>query len=127
MNLKTKIFNYSLLVSCLAAASAFAQESSDSLSVEQKQESFLEKLEDIQRNVLGFSIGGNVRAGYIRSTVDSDALLDDSQTAEAQAYTHANLLFSIRPSKETQAKFGIRIHEDWDNAHRQGNNVASLI
>ncbi len=123
MNLKTKIFNYSLLVSCLAAASAFAQESSDSLSVEQKQESFLEKLDDIQRNVLGFSIGGNVRAGYIRSTVDSDALLDDSQTAEAQAYTHANLLFSIRPSKETQAKFGIRIHEDWDNAHRQGNNV----
>jgi hypothetical protein len=64
-----------------------------------------------------------VKAGYLRSSVDSDALLDDTQKAEAQAYTHANLLFSIRPSKETQAKFGIRVHEDWDNAHRQGNNV----
>ena len=123
MNLKTKIFNSSLLVSCLAAASTFAQEAIDSVSVEQKQLSFLEKLEDIQRNILGFSVGGTVRAGYLRSSVDSDALLDDTQKAEAQAYTHANLLFSIRPSKETQARFGIRVHEDWDNAHRQGNNV----
>ncbi|MBR2209954.1 MAG: hypothetical protein IJ896_00535 [Fibrobacter sp.] len=123
MNLKTKIFNCSLLVSCFAAASAFAQDTSDSVSVEQKQQSFLEKLEDIQRNTLGFSVGGSVKAGYLRSSVDSDALLDDTQKAEAQAYTHANLLFSIRPSKETQAKFGIRVHEDWDNAHRQGNNV----
>lgn len=123
MNLKTKIFNCSLLVSCFAAASTFAQDAPDSATVEQKQQSFLEKLEDIQRNTLGFSVGGTVKAGVLRSTVDSDELLDDSQTAETQAYTHANLLFSIRPSKETMAKFGIRIHEDWDNAHREGNSI----
>ena len=50
MNLKTKIFNCSLLVSCFAAASAFAQDTSDSVSVEQKQQSFLEKLEEAGSN-----------------------------------------------------------------------------
>ena len=123
MNLKTNMFKCSLLVSCLAAASTFAQEAPDSASVEQKQQSFLEKLEDIQRNVLGFSVNGSIKAGFLRSSVESDALLDESQTAEAQAYTHANLLFSIRPSQETVAKFGIRAHKDWNNAHREGNNI----
>lgn len=123
MNLKMNICKYSLLVS-FAAASAFAAEpTTDSASVEQKQQSFLEKLEDIQKNVLGFSVNGSAKAGYMRSSVDSDMLWDDAQTAEAQAYTRANLLFSIRPSKETVAKFGIRAHKDWNNAHREGNNV----
>lgn len=118
MNTMTK---YSLILSCAVAASAFAADA-DSASVEQRQESFLEKLDNLQKNVLGFSVNGSAKAGYLRSSLSSDALADESQTAEAQAYTKVHLLFSIRPSSETVAKFGIRVNKDWNNAHREGNN-----
>lgn len=118
MNLK--MCKYSLLMSAIAVASAFAETPVD--SVVQKQESFLDKLTDIERNALGFSINGNVKAGYLRSSIDSDDLWKESQSAEAQAYTRAKLLFTIRPSSETVATFGLRAQKDWNNAHREGNN-----
>ena len=112
-----------LLSSLLAASVVFAQEENkDTASVESRQLSLLEKLTNYEANALGFAINGNAKAGYLHSSISSDALTDDSQLSEASAYTRMNMVFSVRPSSESVAKFDLRFHKDWQNAHREGNN-----
>ena len=112
-----------LLSSLLIASAAFAQEEAkDTTSVEGRQLSLLEKLTNYEANALGFAINGNAKAGYLHSTISSDDLTKDSQLDEASAYTRMNMVFSVRPSSESVAKFNLRFHKDWQNAHREGNN-----
>ena len=125
MNNELKFMGYKtiLLSSMLAASVAFAQEEAkDTASVESRQLSLLEKLTNYEANALGFAINGNAKAGYLHSSISSDALTDDSQLSEASAYTRMNMVFSVRPSSESVAKFDLRFHKDWQNAHREGNN-----
>ena len=125
MNKDLKLMGYKsvLLSSMLAASVAFAQEEAkDSTSVEGRQLSLLEKLTNYESNALGFAINGNAKAGYLHSTISSDDLTKDSQLDEASAYTRMNMVFSVRPSSESVAKFNLRFHKDWQNAHREGNN-----
>ena len=125
MNNGLKFMGYKtiLLSSLLAASVVFAQEENkDTASVESRQLSLLEKLTNYEANALGFAINGNAKAGYLHSSISSDALTDDSQLSEASAYTRMNMVFSVRPSSESVAKFDLRFHKDWQNAHREGNN-----
>ena len=125
MNNDLKFMGYKtiLLSSLLAASVAFAQEENkDTASVESRQLSLLEKLTNYEANAIGFAINGNAKAGYLHSSISSDALTDDSQLSEASAYTRMNMVFSVRPSSESVAKFDLRFHKDWQNAHREGNN-----
>ena len=125
MNNDLKFMGYKtiLLSSLLAASVVFAQEETkDTASVESRQLSLLEKLTNYEANALGFAINGNAKAGYLHSSISSDALTDDSQLSEASAYTRMNMVFSVRPSSESVAKFDLRFHKDWQNAHREGNN-----
>ena len=125
MNNELKFMGYKtiLLSSLLAASVVFAQEETkDTASVESRQLSLLEKLTNYEANALGFAINGNAKAGYLHSSISSDALTDDSQLSEASAYTRMNMVFSVRPSSESVAKFDLRFHKDWQNAHREGNN-----
>ena len=125
MNNDLKFMGYKtiLLSSLLAASVVFAQEENkDTASVESRQLSLLEKLTNYEANALGFAINGNAKAGYLHSSISSDALTDDSQLSEASAYTRMNMVFSVRPSSESVAKFDLRFHKDWQNAHREGNN-----
>lgn len=110
-----------LLFSVFSVSMTFA--AADSLSIEERQKTLLEKLTDLEANALGFALNGYVKGGYLRSSIDSDLLSDDSQTAEAQAYTRMGLVFSARPSSETVARVDLRMHKDWQSAHREGNNV----
>ena len=112
-----------LLSSLLAASAVFAQEEAkDTTSVEGRQLSLLEKLTNYEANALGFAINGSAKAGYLHSSIDSDDLTKDSPLDEASAYTRMNMVFSVRPSSESVAKFNLRFHKDWQNAHREGNN-----
>ena len=125
MNNDLKFMGYKtiLLSSLLAASVAFAQEEAkDTTSVEDRQLSLLEKLTNYEANAIGFAINGNAQAGYLHSSMSSDALTDDSQLSEASAYTRMNMVFSVRPSSESVARFDLRFHKDWQNAHREGNN-----
>ena len=125
MNNELKFMGYKtiLLSSMLAASVAFAQEEAkDTTSVEGRQLSLLEKLTNFEANAIGFAINGNAKAGYLHSTISSDDLTKDSQLDEASAYTRMNMVFSVRPSSESVAKFNLRFHKDWQNAHREGNN-----
>ena len=125
MNNDLKFMGYKtiLLSSLLAASVAFAQEEvKDTTSVESRQLSLLEKLTNYEANAIGFAINGNAKAGYLHSSISSDALTDDSQLSEASAYTRMNMVFSVRPSSESVARFDLRFHKDWQNAHREGNN-----
>lgn len=123
-DLKTMSFKTVLLSSLVVASVSFAQEAGakDSASVESRQYSLLEKLTNYEANALGFAMNGNVKGGYWHSTIDSDDLVDGTTLAEASAYTHMNLVFSVRPSSKTVAKYNLRFHKDWQNAHREGNN-----
>ena len=122
-DLKLMGYKSVLLSSLLVASVAFAQEEAkDTTSVEGRQLSLLEKLTNYEANALGFAINGNAKAGYLHSTISSDDLTKDSQLDEASAYTRMNMVFSVRPSSESVAKFNLRFHKDWQNAHREGNN-----
>lgn len=122
-DLKLMSYKSVLLSSVLAASVAFAQEEAkDTTSVEGRQLSLLEKLTSYEANALGFAINGSAKAGYLHSAISSDDLADNSQMDEASAYTRMNMVFSVRPSSESVAKYNLRFHKDWQNAHREGNN-----
>lgn len=102
----------------LAAISAFAE--SDSLV--QRQASLLEKLDSLNASVLGFRIGGTVKAGALTSKATSDQMDANSPSRENEAYTEANLVLTARPSSETEARVEIRLHKDWQDGYEEGVN-----
>ena len=115
-------FKAALSSLAILMGTAFAQQDGDSASVESRQTSLLEKLTNYEANALGFAINGTARAGFLRSTLDADDAVDETQLVEGSAYTHVNMGFSVRPSSESVARFDLRFHKDWQNAHREGNN-----
>ena len=119
-DLEKMSFRTALLFSLVLVVSAFAQQ--DSSSVEQRQLSLLDKLTNAEANALGLAINGYIKTGYLRSSLSSDALKPETGTAESQAYSQMGLVFSARPSSETVASVDLRLHKDWQNAHREGNN-----
>ncbi len=121
-DIKTMSFKAALSSLAILMGTAFAQQEGDSASVESRQTSLLEKLTNYEANALGFAINGYARAGYLRSQLDADDAVDGTQLVEASAYTHVGMTFSVRPSSESVAKFDLRFHKDWENAHREGNN-----
>lgn len=102
----------------LTATNAMAQDQ----DVPQKQKSLLEKLDSLNAAVLGLRINGTVKAGGLTSMASSDQYSDKSPTQENQAYTDANLVFTARPSSETQIHLEMRLHKDWQNSYDENNN-----
>lgn len=119
MSLVKTAFLSSLLMAGVAAAEP---EAAESASVEARQLSLLEQLTNYEANALGFAINGYARAGYLYSNIDADNLAKDSPLSDASAYTRMGMTFSVRPSAESMARFDMRFHKDWQNAHREGNN-----
>ena len=118
MNFKVAFFSL-IFVTATAVANDTVV---DSTSVESRQKSLLEKLTDFEANSLGFAINGSAKAGYLNSSLDAEETVSGTKLSEASAYTQMNLIFSVRPSAETVAKFDLRFQKDWQNAHREGNN-----
>jgi len=116
---KTSIIFASALM--LSTAAAFAE--GDSAVVE-KQTSFLQKLDSLNKSILGLRLGGTAKAGALTSMVSSDQLLDQSATQENQAYTDVNLKFLAQPSSETRLNVQLRLHKDWQSAIDENNNPA---
>ena len=114
---KTSIIFASALM--FSAAAAFAD--GDSAVVE-KQTSFLQKLDSLNKSILGLRLGGTAKAGALTSMVSSDQLLDASATQENQAYTDVNLKFLAQPSSETRLDVQLRLHKDWQSAVDENNN-----
>ena len=69
----TLIFATALMFS---ATAAFAEADS---SVATKQTSFLQKLDSLNKSILGLRLGGTAKAGALTSMVSSDQLLDNPQ------------------------------------------------
>ncbi|MCQ2104773.1 MAG: hypothetical protein MJZ26_03170 [Fibrobacter sp.] len=101
-----------------SAASAFAQEQ----DVASQQSSLLQKLDSLNAAVLGLRINGTVKAGALASMSSSDQYSELSPTQENQAYSDANLVFTARPSSETQIHLELRLHKDWQSAFDENNN-----
>jgi len=101
-----------------SASSAFAQDQ----DVAQKQKSLLEKLDSLNAAVLGLKINGTAKAGALTSMATSDQFSAQSPTQENQAYTDANLVFTARPSSETEIHVELRLHKDWQSAFDENNN-----
>lgn len=118
MNFKVAFFSLIFVTAAAVANDTVV----DSTSVESRQKSLLEKLSDFEANSLGFAINGSAKAGYLHSALDAEEAVSGTTLSEASAYTQMNLTFSVRPSAETVAKFDLRFHKDWQNAHREGNN-----
>lgn len=112
----TLIFATALMFS---ATAAFAEADS---SVATKQTSFLQKLDSLNKSILGLRLGGTAKAGALTSMVSSDQLLDNSATQENQAYTDVNLKFLAQPSSETRLDVQVRLHKDWQSAIDENNN-----
>lgn len=116
---KTSIIFASALI--FSAAFAFAEGDS---AVAEKQTSFLQKLDSLNKSILGLRLGGTAKAGALTSMVSSDQLLDQSATQENQAYTDVNLKFLAQPSSETQLNVQLRLHKDWQSGIDENNNPA---
>ena len=114
---KTSIIFASALM--FSAAAAFAD--GDSAVVE-KQTSFLQKLDSLNKSILGLRLSGTAKAGGLTSMISSDQLLDASATQENQAYTDVNLKFLAQPSAETRLDVQVRLHKDWQSAVDENNN-----
>ena len=102
-----------------SASAAFAEADS---SVAVKQTSFLQKLDSLNKSILGLRLGGTAKAGGLTSMLSSDQLLDGSATQENQAYTDVNLKFLAQPSSETRLDVQVRLHRDWQSAMDENNN-----
>lgn len=116
------MFNKNLSVFGLASAlllstTAFAEE-----PVAQQQKSLLQKLDSLNAAVLGLRINGTVKAGVLSSMANSDQFSAISPTQENQAYSDANLVFTARPSSETEIRAELRLHKDWQSAFDENNN-----
>lgn len=117
------MFNKKL--SSVAVASAFLFTASNALAQEdvaQKQTSLIEKLDSLNASVLGLRLNGTAKAGALASMSTSDQYSDISPTQENQAYTDANLVFTARPSSETQIHVELRLHKDWQNSYDENIN-----
>ncbi|WP_458449249.1 hypothetical protein [Fibrobacter sp.] len=112
-----------IFVSALMFSAAFAFAEGDS-AVAEKQTSFLQKLDSLNKSILGLRLGGTAKAGALTSMVSSDQLLDQSATQENQAYTDVNLKFLAQPSSETQLNVQLRLHKDWQSGIDENNNPA---
>ena len=102
-----------------SASAAFAEADS---SVAVKQTSFLQKLDSLNKSILGLRLGGTAKAGGLTSMLSSDQLLDGSATQENQAFTDVNLKFLAQPSSETRLDVQVRLHKDWQSAVDENNN-----
>lgn len=117
-NMKMHLLGFSSML-LLSAATAFAS-SEDSLVVQQK--SLFEKLDSLNDAVLGLRVNGSAKAGILTSMAKSDQFADNSPTQESQAYTTVNLVFTARPSSETEVRVEARLHKDWQSAYEENNN-----
>lgn len=104
----------------LLSATAFAAPERASVAVQQK--SLLEKLDSLNDAVLGLRVNGSVKAGVLTSMAKSDQFAPNSPTQESQAYTTANLVFTARPSSETEVRVEARLHKDWQSGYEENNN-----
>lgn len=116
------MFNKNLSIFGLASAlllstTAFAEE-----DVQVQQKSLLEKLDSLNAAVLGLKINGTAKAGVLTSMSNSDMYHADSPTQESQAFSDANLVFTARPSAETEIRAELRLHKDWQSAYDENNN-----
>ena len=102
-----------------SATAAFAEADS---AVVVKQTSFLQKLDSLNKAILGLRLGGTAKAGGVISKVSSAQLEDYSATQENQAYTDVNLKFLAQPSSETRLDVQVRLHKDWQSAVDENNN-----
>ena len=116
---KTSIIFASALL--LSSVAAFAE---GEVAVEEKQTSFLQKLDSLNKSILGLRLGGTAKAGALTSMISSDQLTDNSATQENQAYTDVNLKFLAQPSSETQLNVQLRLHKDWQSGVDENNNPA---
>lgn len=117
MMFNKKLSSVAIASAFLFAANAMAQE-----NIAEKQKSLIEKLDSLNASVLGLKINGTAKAGGLTSMAKSDQFSDESPTQENQAYTDANLVFTARPSSETQIHVELRLHRDWQNAYDENNN-----
>lgn len=118
------MFNKNLSVFGLASAlllstTAFAEEGQP---VAQQQKTLLQKLDSLNASVLGLRINGTVKSGALASMSSSDQYSAISPTQENQAYSDANLVFTARPSSETEVRVELRLHKDWQSAFDENNN-----
>lgn len=112
-------FKKSLLFLAVTAITAFA--TTDSVLV-QRQNSLLEKLDSLNASVLGFRLGGTVKAGALSSWLSSDQLDAQSPSRENQAYSDANLVMTATPSAETKVRVELRLHKDWQSGYEESVN-----
>ena len=92
----TLIFATALMFS---ATAAFAEADS---AVVVKQTSFLQKLDSLNKAILGLRLSGTAKAGALTSMASSEQFTDKSATQENQAFTDVNLRFLAQPSSETR-------------------------
>lgn len=117
-NMKMHLLGFSSIL--LLSATAFAAPEQDTVAVQQK--SLLEKLDSLNEAVLGLRVNGSAKAGVLTSMAKSDQFADNSPTQESQAYTTVNLVFTARPSSETEVRVEARLHKDWQSAYEENNN-----
>lgn len=117
-NMKMHLLGFSSIL--LLSATAFAAPERASVAVQQK--SLLEKLDSLNDAVLGLRVNGSVKAGVLTSMAKSDQFAPNSPTQESQAYTTANLVFTARPSSETEVRVEARLHKDWQSGYEENNN-----
>ncbi len=118
-NMKMHLFGFSSML-LLSTATAFAAPEQDTVAVQQK--SLLEKLDSLNDAVLGLRVNGSAKAGFLTSMAKSDQFADNSPTQESQAYTTVNLVFTARPSSETEVRVEARLHKDWQSGYEENNN-----
>lgn len=114
-----KLFGFSSVL-LLSTVSAFADAGQDSIAKQQK--SLFEKLDSLNDAVLGLRVNGSAKAGFLTSMASSDQFSGDSPTQESQAYTTVNLVFTAKPSSETEVRVETRLHKDWQSAYEENNN-----
>ena len=112
----TLIFATALMFS---ATAAFAEADS---AVVVKQTSFLQKLDSLNKAILGLRLSGTAKAGALTSMASSEQFTDKSATQENQAFTDVNLRFLAQPSSETRLDVQVRLHKDWQSAVDENNN-----
>ena len=112
----TLIFATALMFS---ATAAFADADS---SVATKQSSFLQKLDSLNKSILGLRLSGTAKASGLTSMATSDQFSSKSPTQENQAFTDVNLKFLAQPSSETRLDVQVRLHKDWQSAVDENNN-----
>jgi len=110
----------------MAAMAATPDSTAKDSTLEQRQQTLLQRLTDLENGFPGISINGDLLYRGRTSTASGTELMLNSATYENYQSIEGNLIFTARPTKDSRATVMMRAHQDYQSAYDEGPNPIRL-